>query len=106
VQFSTKTQIVTTPMFIPRLVGTEKHVISVADPDPGSGASLTPGSGTGKKSGSGMNIPDHISDSLETVFRGKNTCFGAVPDPGCFLPRSRVEKFGSGINIPDPQHCA
>jgi hypothetical protein len=31
--------------------------------DPGSGALLTPGSGTGKKSvsGSGMNIPDHIS---------------------------------------------
>ncbi len=36
---------------------------SVADPDPGSGAFLTPGSGMGKKSGpeSGMNNPDHIS---------------------------------------------
>jgi hypothetical protein len=41
---------------------------SVADPDPGSGAFLTPGSGMGKKmrSWSGMNISDHISESLET----------------------------------------
>ncbi len=39
----------------------------------GSGAFLTldPGSGLGKKSGSGseMNNPDHISESLETIFR-------------------------------------
>jgi hypothetical protein len=37
--------------------------ISVADPDPGSGAFLNPGSGMCKKSesGSGMNNPDHIS---------------------------------------------
>jgi hypothetical protein len=27
----------------------------------------------GKKSGSGMNIPDHFSESLETFFRAKNT---------------------------------
>jgi hypothetical protein len=33
--------------------------------DPGSGAFLTPGSGMGKKSGFGMNNPDHISESLE-----------------------------------------
>ena len=37
---------------------------SVADPDPGSGVFMTPGSGIwdGKKtrSGSGMNIPDHV----------------------------------------------
>ncbi len=41
---------------------------SVADPDPGSGAFLIPGSGMGKKSGSGsgINNPDHISESLET----------------------------------------
>jgi hypothetical protein len=32
------------------------------DPDPGSGTFLTPGSG------SGMNNPDHISESLETIF--------------------------------------
>jgi hypothetical protein len=37
--------------------------VALADPDPGSGAFLTPGFGMGKKSrlGSGMNIPDHIS---------------------------------------------
>jgi hypothetical protein len=31
-----------------------KFFDSVADPDPGSGAFLTPGSGMGKKSGSGI----------------------------------------------------
>ncbi len=38
--------------------------------DQGSGDLLTPGSGIGdvKKSESGMNIPDHISESLETIF--------------------------------------
>ncbi len=48
---------------------------SVADPDPGSGAFLTSGSGMGKKirnpdprSGSWMNNPDHIFESLETIF--------------------------------------
>jgi hypothetical protein len=41
----------------------------------------------GKRSGSGMNNPDHISESLETIF----------VDPGW-------KKYGSGINIPDPQH--
>ena len=34
----------------------------VADPDPG-----------WEKSGPGMNIPDNFSESLETVFRVKNT---------------------------------
>ncbi len=34
--------------------------LSVADPDPGSGAILTPGSG--------MKIKDYISESLETIF--------------------------------------
>ncbi len=40
---------------------------SVADRDLGFRAFLTPGSGVGKKSGSGsgMNNPDHISESLE-----------------------------------------
>jgi hypothetical protein len=54
---------------------------SVADPDPGSGDFSTPGSGIwdGKKlnpdpkSGPGMNNPDHISESLEKNFLGKNT---------------------------------
>jgi hypothetical protein len=38
-------------------------VVLFCTADPGSGAFLTPGSGMGKKSrsGSGMNIPDHVS---------------------------------------------
>jgi hypothetical protein len=46
------------------------HASRVADPDLGSGAFLAPGSGMGKKSrsGSGINIPDHISESLENFF--------------------------------------
>jgi hypothetical protein len=47
-----------------------RHGGSVLDPDPGSGSFLIPGSGMGKKSKSvsGMNIPDQISESLETIF--------------------------------------
>jgi hypothetical protein len=44
-----------------------------------------------------MNIPEHISDSLDVD-----------PDPGSVIfmkTRSWMEKFGSGMNIPDPQHC-
>jgi hypothetical protein len=40
--------------------------LSISIADPGSGAFLTPGSG------SGMNIPDHIFQSWETIF-GLNT---------------------------------
>jgi hypothetical protein len=83
---------------------------SVADPDPGSGVFLTPGSGMGKKSrsGSGMNILDHISESLETIFWVNIHKFfdaDADLDPGIFLTQDPGwKKFGSGINIPDPQH--
>ncbi len=39
--------------------------------DPGSGDFVTPGSRMGKKSGSGSGMnPDHISESLETIFWG------------------------------------
>jgi hypothetical protein len=41
----------------------------------------------GKKSGSGMNNPDHISDSFETLGFG-----------------SEMEKLGCVLNIPEPQH--
>jgi hypothetical protein len=78
---------------------------SVAGPDPGSGAFLTTGSGMGKKSGSGsgMNNPDHISLSLETIFWIEILKFlkqirdGNNSEPGW-------KKVGPGINIPDPQH--
>ncbi len=47
---------------------------SVGDPEPRSGAFLTPGSGIrdGEKSGSGMNIPDNFFESFETVFRANS----------------------------------
>jgi hypothetical protein len=61
------------------------HSISVADPDlePDAFLPLDPGSGMVKKSRSGMNIPDRISDSLETIFWVKLLkFFDADPDPG------------------------
>ncbi len=74
---------------------------SVADPDPGSGAFLTPVSG--------MNNPDHISESLETIFWVKILKFFDA-DPGWKKCGSgiRDEKNlypGSGMNIRNPQHC-
>jgi hypothetical protein len=71
-------------------------ICSVADPDLGSGAFLTPGSGMGKKSGSGsgMNLLNHISESLETIFWvNVLKFFHAVPDPGSgnlFDPESGI----------------
>ncbi len=76
---------------------------SVADPDPGSGAFLTPGSGMGKKSrsGSGMNIPDHISESLEQNFGLKiRKFFDADPRSGIFLALDPGWKKSDS----DPQH--
>jgi hypothetical protein len=43
--------------------------------------------GKKSRSGSGMKIPDHISDNSETIFWVKNTVpkfFDADPDPGRF----------------------
>jgi hypothetical protein len=60
-------------------------------------------------SGSGMNNPDHISESIETIFWVLKF-FDADPGSGIFLPLdpgSGMEKIrlsGSRINIPDPQH--
>jgi hypothetical protein len=44
-----------------------------------------------------MNILDHISESLETIFCVKILKFFDA-DPGW-------KKLGSGMFIPDPQHC-
>jgi hypothetical protein len=72
---------------------------SVADPVPF--WPLVLGYGMGKKSGSGMNNPDHISESWETIFGLKYLNF---------LIRIRDgKKFGSWIrdkHIPDPRHCS
>jgi hypothetical protein len=90
------------------------EVFSVADPDPGFGAFLTPGSGMGRKSasGSGMNNPDHVFQSLETIlflFFGVKILKFFDADPGSGMETVRIrdpgwKKVGSGINIPDPQH--
>jgi hypothetical protein len=90
---------------------------SVAYPDPESGSFLTPGYeidlGSGmykKRSGSGINKPNHISESLETIFvlRYLNSLM-RIWDPGSRMEKIRIrdpgcQKFGSGIRIPDPQH--
>jgi hypothetical protein len=63
--------------FIESLRFLYKTILNYNVADPGYGAFLTPGSGKVKKSRSGsvsgMNIPDHISESLETIFWVKNT---------------------------------
>jgi hypothetical protein len=79
------------------------------------------------RSGSRMNIPDHISESLETIFWVKNTLNFLMRfrnrDPESFWPWIRDLRWknsdagsginvpgsgrnipGSGISIPDPQH--
>jgi hypothetical protein len=65
----------------------------VADPDPGSGAFLTSGSGMGKKSrsGSGMNIPDHIFESFDAD-QGSGIFFAL--DPGSGMEKIRIRNPG------------
>jgi hypothetical protein len=63
--------------------------------------------GKKSRSESGVIIPDHISESFETIFWVKILkFFDADPGSGIFLALDPGwEKYGSGINIPDPQHC-
>ncbi len=86
--------------YISQKVPTEK---SVADPDPGLGAFLTPGSGIrdGKKSASGSGIRDEQPWS-ETIF----LLFGGLKYLNSLMRIRDGKKSdpGSGINIPDPQH--
>jgi hypothetical protein len=65
----------------------------------------------GKKSGSGcgMNNPDHISKSLETILWLKYLKVFDV-DPGSGIEKILIRDGknsdpGSGINILAPQHC-
>ncbi len=90
-------------------IGSSTIRTRVADPDPGSGAFLTPGSGIGKKSGSGsgINNPDYISESLITIFWFKIQYLNSLMWIRDGKIRNRDGKRsdpGSGINIPDPQH--
>jgi hypothetical protein len=70
-------------------------VTSVADLDPGSGAFLTPGCG--------MNIPAHISESLEKNFFGLKILkfCNADLDPGSGIFSIRDPGSGMKINL-DP----
>jgi hypothetical protein len=61
-----------------------------------------------------MDIPDHFSESLETVFRAEKILKffdqHAEPDPGSGIlltldPGWKNSDPGSWINISDPQHC-
>jgi|688.fasta_scaffold960952_2 hypothetical protein len=72
---------------------------SVADPDPGSGTWCLFGpSGMGKKS--------KTFRIIKTIFLSKILKFFDV-DPGSLDPVSGIKilDLGSGLNIPDPQHC-
>jgi hypothetical protein len=66
--------------------------------------SLRPGSGMDKKSGSGMNNPKHIFESLETIFGVKILEFFDT-DPGfgirnLFDPGSLIEKIQIRDKLP------
>jgi hypothetical protein len=74
------------------------------DPDPGSGAFLTPGSGMGKKSRSGFRDEHPGSYIRDKQFFGlkilKFLYADSYPGSGIFLtldPGSWMEKFGSGV---------
>jgi hypothetical protein len=73
--------------------------------DPGSGAFLTPRSGgwvinQDPGSGSGINNPDHISESLETIFWVKIRKFFDA-DPGSGMEKIRVrDKHPGSATLP------
>jgi hypothetical protein len=57
--------------------------ISVADPRYGAFLTFESGMGKRSRSGSEMDIPDHIFESLETIFWAKILkFFDGDPDPG------------------------
>jgi hypothetical protein len=75
----------------------KKPVLEIRDPGSGAFLTLDPGSGMGKKSRSGseMNIPDHISESVKTIPILKFDADGDA-DPGSgnlFDPGSGIEKI-------------
>jgi hypothetical protein len=61
-----------------------------------------------------MNIPDHNSESSETIFwvilleffdADADPGSGNLFDPGFRIRDEKNSDPGSGMNIPDPQHC-
>jgi hypothetical protein len=57
-------------------------------------------------SGTGMNILDHFSESSETVLLKFSLMRIQIRNLLTLYPESGMEKFGSGMNIPDPQLVA
>jgi hypothetical protein len=49
--------------------------------------------------------PDHISKSLETNFWVMDPGDPGCTKFGCGIRDGKKSDPGSGINIPDPQHC-
>jgi hypothetical protein len=69
---------------------------------------LDPGSGMGKKSGSGMNNPNHISENFRNNFLVKILKFFDADSRWKIRIRGlgwKKLRSGIGINISDPQHC-
>jgi hypothetical protein len=95
-----------------------RDLSSVADPDPGLGAFLTPGSGIrdGRKSASGSGIRDEQPGSYFLERRKHFFAFFGVKilkffdeDPGSGMTTVGIrdpgwKKVGSGMFIPDPPH--
>jgi hypothetical protein len=60
----------------------------------------------GKKSRSGMNNPDHISESLETNLGLKYlNSLMQIRDTGSEIDKIWIRDPGWKKYIPDPQHC-
>jgi hypothetical protein len=60
----------------------------------------------GKKTGSGMNNPDHISVSLETTLRLKYlNSLMRIRDTAFEIDKIWIRDPGCKKYIPDPQHC-
>jgi hypothetical protein len=88
----------------PNFADSHESVLRIRDPVPF--WPLDPGSGMSKKSGfgSGMNYPDHISESLETMLWVKILIFSDA-DPESFWPwiwNPGWKKFGYGIRDKHP----
>ncbi len=95
-----ETQLTNLAKFISHLIRYLDPVLRIRIRDPLSFLPLDPGQ---KKSGSVINRTSQIIfPRAQKPFLGLKILkfFDADSDPG-----SRMEKFGSGINILDPQHC-
>jgi hypothetical protein len=86
-------------------------IFSVADPDQGSGALLTPGSGMEKNLVRIRARDEHprsfIARAYKQFFGLKMFCCGSRSGiQNLFYPGSGMENSdpGSGMNFPDPQH--